>query len=129
MIRHIVLFRVKERVSPEFIRQAFDRLFLLQNQIVGILNISGGKCHFHQGKGKGYITHGFSIDFVHAEAYSAFLHDPVTHPAKQGIINIAENGYEGLFGFDLGNPHNIFPNPLDKHRTPTPRLVPRGAIR
>lgn len=129
MIRHIVLFKVKKTVSPDAIQNAFDLLFQLKKYIPGILNISGGQCRFHEGKGKGYITHGFSIDFAHEEAYSAFLTDPVTHPAKNCIVNITENGFEGLFGFDIGKEHNVFPNPLNKYRIPTPRLVPRGAIR
>ena len=47
------------------------------------------------------FTHGFSIDFKDQNDYDAFLNDPLTHPAKDGIVSIAEDGYNGIVGFDF----------------------------
>jgi hypothetical protein len=125
-----VIFKIKPGVSQEAIDNALRLLFELQKKIPGFLRIAGGKCHFHENKGAIESLYGFSIDFVHEEAYNQFLSDPITHPAKQAIINIAINGYEGIFGFDMGRRvFDTFPNPLDKYRVPTPRLLPPGAIR
>lgn len=32
-----------------------------------------------------------------------FFQNPVTHPAKNAIVRIALNGYNGIVGFDLEN--------------------------
>jgi hypothetical protein len=53
------------------------------------------------GKGADIFTHAFSIDFKSRDALNLFLSDPITHPAKDDIVNIAEGGYEELVGFDL----------------------------
>lgn len=128
MIRHTVLFKVKPLVSKEAIDNAFRQLAVLKHKLRGIINITGGRCRFHEGKGNNYITHGFCIDFEDEESYNTFLNDPIANPAKSCIINITEHEYEGLFGFDLGKSFQSRPNPLDKYRIPTPRLLPPGSI-
>lgn len=129
MIRHTVLFKVKPSVSQGAIDNAFKLLFELKHSLSGIISIAGGKCHYHQNKLNNFITHGFSIDFDTQEAYENFLNNPITHPAKGCLINIIVDGYDGLFGFDMGRkPLESFPNPLDKYRAPTPRLLPPGSI-
>lgn len=130
MIRHNVVFKIKSGISQEAVDNALRLLFGLQKKIPGFIRIAGGKCRFHEDKGAIENLYGFSIDFAHEEAYNQFLTDPITHPAKQAIINITINGYEGIFGFDMGRrTFDAFPNPLDKYRVPTPRLLPPGAIR
>lgn len=129
MIRHMVLFKVKPFVSQDAIDNAFQWLFELQYKLSGIVSMTGGKCVFHEGKGAGFITHGFCIDFEDEGAYRTFLEDPITHPAKVCILNITEGGFQGLYGFDIGGSLTTYPNPLDKYRIPIPRLLPKGAIR
>ena len=80
---------------------ACANLIALKNKLSGIVTMIGGKCELHEGKGGDIFTHAFSIDFKDREAVNSFLNNPVTHPAKEGIINIADGGYEGLVGFDL----------------------------
>jgi len=128
MIRHFVFFRVKPTVSKEAIETAFNHLFSLKNKLTGILNIAGGACHFHEGKGKGTVTHGFSIDFANEKAYEAFLNEPVTHPTKACIVNISVDGYEGLFGFNLGEYYSASTDRKYKIQAPRLRLTPRGSI-
>lgn len=129
MIRHNIVFQVKPTASKEAIDTAFKLLFDLQKQLPGFIRIAGGQCRFHEGKGAIDNLYGFSIDFEHEDAYRLFLNDSITDPAKSAIINITVNGYDGIFGFDIGRNLEVFPSPLDRYRTPVPRLRPRGAIR
>ncbi len=76
-------------------------LTALKNKLPGILIMMGGKCDLHEGKGDNIVTHAFSIDFINRDALNAFLNDPVTHPAKAVILDIAEGGYDGIWGFNL----------------------------
>src|SRR3990167_2741223 len=101
MIRHTILFKIKPGISKEAAEMAFANLIALKNKLSGIVTMIGGKCELHEGKGGDIFTHAFSIDFKDREAVNSFLNNPVTHPAKEGIINIADGGYEGLVGFDL----------------------------
>jgi hypothetical protein len=128
MIRHNVFFQIHNTTSQDSIANAFNLLFGLKDKIAGFLRIAGGKCNFHENKGLDHL-YGFSIDFANEDAYNTFLTDQITDQAKSAIINIAVNGYEGIYGFDIGKTIETFPNPLDKYRTPTPRLLPPGSIR
>lgn len=105
MIKHTVLFKVKAGTPNQTIESAVSDFLALKDKIPGLLSISGGKCHFHAQKSSdafaGTFTHGFSIDFEDQNAYDAFLSDPLTHPAKDGIVSIAEGGYDGIIGFDF----------------------------
>lgn len=126
MIRHNVFFKVKSGVTKETIDQAFRLMFDLREKLPGFLRIAGGECRFHENKGAVDRLYGFSIDFADEEAYELFLKDPAAHPAKNAIINMTVNGYEGIYGFDIGRFFDKPPSPLDKYRVPTPRLVPPG---
>src|SRR3990167_2793279 len=105
MIRHTVLFKVKAGTPNQAIVSAVSDFLALKGKLPGLLSISGGKCHFHEQKSSNafasIFTHGFSMDFKDQAAYDAFLNDPVTHPAKDGIVSIAEGGYDGIVGFDF----------------------------
>ena len=129
MIRHTILFKVKPEVSQQAIDSAFLNLFALQNKLHGIHKIAGGKCNFHRGVVDATITHGFSIDFENDDACNEFLQNPITQPAKDGIVNIAVNEHEGLYGFDIGKDIHHYPSPLDKRRVPRLQLLPPGSLR
>lgn len=130
MITHNVFFKVKKTVSEEAIDLAFNLLFQIQNQLPGIIRITGGRCRFHEGKGAGYFTHGFSIDFKDDEAYKDFFENPVTEPAKGCIINITEDGLDGVYGYDVGEFVQIANSSNRKYRIQAPRLrlLPPGAL-
>lgn len=127
MIRHNVLFKVKPTVKDEEIHAAFQLLFGLQKVLPGFIRMAAGRCKFFENKGAVERLYGFSIDFEDENAYNTFLNDPVTHPAKAALIKIIVDGYEGIYGFDVGRVIDSYPNPLEKYRTPVPRLLPRGA--
>jgi hypothetical protein len=104
MIRHTVLFTVKPDVSKQEVESIFTDIVDLSGKLQGILSITGGTCYFHDLKEKGRqpFTHGFSIDFSDEVARDAFLHDSITHPVKDRILNITAGGYQGMIGFDFG---------------------------
>lgn len=103
MIRHIILFKVKPSASA--VNKAIADFLTLKDMLPGILSIIGSECHFHEDaikeKAHQFFTHAISIDFKDENALDRFFHDPITHPAKDGIVNIVEDGYEGIIGFEL----------------------------
>lgn len=129
MIRHYVLFKVNPEITDVEIDKAFQLLFSLKNKLQGFLRVAAGKCKFHENRGQINRLYGFSIDFKNEEAYNSFLSDPVTHPAKEALLNMIVDGYQGLFGFDVGRViAESYPNPLEKYRTPTLKLRPPGTM-
>jgi hypothetical protein len=109
MIRHTILFKVKSNVSTQMVENALTDMEALKHTLPGILTIITGKCRYHDDlhdqKSTNFfvdsVSHAISIDFADQDALNQFFKDPITHPAKEGIVNIAEGGYEGLVGFDL----------------------------
>lgn len=120
MIRHNVLFKVKSTATDQEIDSAFQLLFALKKVLPGFIRMAAGKCTFHKNPVRVERLYGFSIDFKDESAYNTFLNDPITHPAKDALINIIVDGYEGIYGFDVGRVIDSYPNPLDRYRTPTP---------
>ena len=129
MIRHMVIFKIKSSVSKEAVDNAYRLLFDLQNKLTGILNITGGECHFHKTMSDKSITHGFCIDFSDRDAYEEFLNNTITHPAKMCFVNIVADGMDGIFGFDIGNEEIAYPSPLDKRRVPRLTLLKNPSTR
>ena len=130
MITHNVFLNIKPTVSAEAITNAFRLLFQLQNQLPGILRITGGQCQFHERKGEGYFSHGLSIDFEDDDAYKTFFESDIALPAKTALINITVDGLEGIVGFDVGEFVQIANSANPKYRIQAPRmrLTPPGAL-
>jgi hypothetical protein len=111
MIRHTILFNVKSNVSTQEIEEALTAMQELGNKLPGIFAINTGECNFHDEKSRIFfaykmhmgVSHTVSIDFMDENALENFFQSPVTHPAKNAIIKIAVNGYNGIVGFDLEN--------------------------
>lgn len=105
MIRHTILFKLKPNVTVETIDHAINSMCNLKNKLPGILRVIAGECYFHDDKSTAFfsegISHGISIDFDDQSALDQFFKDPITHPAKNEIISIADGGYEGIVGFDF----------------------------
>ncbi|NNM60357.1 MAG: Dabb family protein [Legionellales bacterium] len=101
MIRHTILFKTKPSATKQTLEQAFAHFIALKNKLPGIVNFVGGECDFHERSVNKAFTHVFFIDFENESALDTFFHDPVTHPAKDEIVNLAEGGYDGLIGFNL----------------------------
>lgn len=112
MIRHTILFKVKQDVSEETINQVINGLCLLTKNLPDVFSAIGGECHFHDEKSIDFFTHDIahgashciSIDFTDNNALDSFFENPATYPAKMAIVNITEKGYNGIVAFDLENP-------------------------
>lgn len=110
MIRHTILFKVKDNVGQDDINDALFSMKELDDKLGGIFAIHTDECHFHDEKSKDFfmhnmqgVSHAISIDFVDQKALDNFFNSPITIPAKNKIVNIAESGYQGIIGFDLEN--------------------------
>lgn len=110
MIRHTILFKVKSNVIQDDINDALFSMKEIEAKLDGIFAINTDECHFHDEKSKDFfmhnmqgVSHAISIDFVDQKALDNFFNNPITVPAKNKVINIAENGYKGIIGFDLEN--------------------------
>lgn len=111
MIRHTIMFKVKNNAADREIDDALAAMRELREIMPGIFAVDTGECQFHDEKSKFFftyemlhgVTHAISIDFKDENARDDFFHNPVTHPAKDLVVNIAENGYKGIIGFDLEN--------------------------
>src|SRR5580704_10181154 len=111
MIRHTILFKVKSNVTQDELNDALSAMKELDNKLVGIFAIHTDECHFHDEKSKDFfmhnmpqgVSHAISIDFFDEKALDNFFNNPIALPAKDRIIKIAENDYDGIVGFDLEN--------------------------
>lgn len=103
MIRHTIMFKVKS--NTQAVNKAIVDFLALKEKLPGILSIMGGECHFHEDqvkeKANQIFTHAISIDFKDEAALDKFFNDPITHPAKGGIVNIVDGSYNGIIGFEL----------------------------
>lgn len=105
MIRHTILFKLRSHVTLDELDSAINGICELKNKLEGMLSIVAGECYFQDDKSTSFfseaVSHGISIDFVDQTALERFFKDPITHPAKDAIVKIAEGGYDGIIGFDF----------------------------
>jgi len=102
MIRHIVVFNVKNNIDQTQIDEALSAIASLKNELPGIKEIHCGACHYiEEANPTTRYTHGFSIDFIDETARNNFLNNALSIPAKEKILAITERGYKGLGGFEI----------------------------
>lgn len=111
MIRHTILFKVKQNAVEFEINEALAAMRQLAQKLPGVFAVNAGECQFHDEKSRFFftykmlqgVTHAVAIDFKDENALEDFFENPVTKPAKELVVKIAENGYKGIIGFDLEN--------------------------
>lgn len=111
MIRHTILFKVKQNADEFDIHQALAAMKDLAPKLAGVFAVDVGECQFHDEKSRFFFTykmlqgasHCISIDFKGENALEDFFVNPITSHAKDLVVKVAENGYEGIIGFDLEN--------------------------
>jgi hypothetical protein len=99
MIRHVVLFKFRKDLNEKVAAEIFVALKDLQNQVPGILAISGGKDQSPEGLQVGN-THGFCVDFVDGAARDAYLPHPAHQAVGAMIVGAAVGGIEGITVLD-----------------------------
>jgi len=100
MLRHIILFNAKPTVSQTIITQAKAKFLALKNHLPGIVDMMIGECQYHEDN-KLLFSHAICIDFKNQNALEDFFNNPITHPAKNAVIDIVVNGYAGISGFNI----------------------------
>ena len=111
MIRHTILFKVKQSADKLEIDEALAAMRELARRLPGVFAVDVGECLFHDEKSRFFftykmlqgVTHTVSIDFTDENALEDFFVNPTTKTAKELVVKIAENGYKGIIGFDLKN--------------------------
>lgn len=111
MIRHTILFKVKQNAAEFEIDGALSAMRELAQTLPGVFSVDVGECQFHDEKSRFFfsykmlqgVTHAVSIDFMDENALEDFFVNPATKTAKDLVVKIAENGYKGIIGFDLTN--------------------------
>lgn len=111
MIRHTILFKVKQNAADFEIDETLAAMRELARVLPGVFAVDVGECQFHDEKSRFFftykmlqgVTHAISIDFKDENALEDFFVNPVTSAAKDLVVKIAENGYKGIIGFDLEN--------------------------
>jgi hypothetical protein len=111
MIRHTILFKVKQNAADFEVDEALTAMRELAQSLSGVFAVDVGECQFHDEKSRFFftykmlqgVTHAVSIDFKDESELEDFFVNPVTKTAKDLVVKIAENGYKGVIGFDLEN--------------------------
>jgi len=99
MIRHIVLIRFRSDVETAQIEAAFNQVIALREKIAGIVAITAGENVSPESLEKGF-RHGFVVDFTDAAARDAYLPHPDHKVVGGKLVELAENGLDGILVFD-----------------------------
>lgn len=100
MIRHIVLIRFRSDIEAAEIEAALKQVVALRDKIDGIVAINAGENNSPEALEKGF-QHGFVVDFVDAATRDAYLPHPEHVIVGTKLVELAENGVEGILVFDF----------------------------
>jgi hypothetical protein len=100
MIRHVVLFKVRQDLEDGKLQKIFDGLAGLRHAIPGMVDFHGSANCSPENLNKGY-THGFTIDFMDPTSRDAYLVDPEHKTLGGQLIEACEGGAEGLLVLDI----------------------------
>jgi hypothetical protein len=99
MIRHVVLFKLRQGLTEKAADDIFSALKALKDEVPGILAISAGRDQSTEGLQRGN-SHGFSVDFANAAARDGYLPHPAHLKVGAMIVAAAEGGVEGITVLD-----------------------------
>ena len=99
MIRHVVLFKLRNSLRDSVASEIFNALKALQNEIPGIIAVSGGADVSPEGLQRGH-THAFTVDFTNAAARDAYLPHPAHQKVGDMIVASSEGGVVGITVLD-----------------------------
>jgi hypothetical protein len=95
MVKHVVLFRVREGTPEEDVTRVLADLGGLVGAIPGLLDCSGGANNSPEGRAQGY-THGFVMTFDSVAARDGYVPHPEHRRASAGLRAFAD----GVLVFD-----------------------------
>jgi hypothetical protein len=100
MIRHIVLFKLREDVREGELQKIFDGLAALRHAVPGMIDFHGSENFSPEGLNRGY-SHGFTIDFMDVKARDTYLVDPEHKALGEKLTAVADGGKSGLLVLDI----------------------------
>ena len=99
MIRHIVLFRMRDGIAQAELDATFASLHALKAEISGILAITSGANDSPERLERGY-THAFTVDFIDPAARDAYLPHPEHIKVAETLVAAADGGVDGILVLD-----------------------------
>jgi hypothetical protein len=95
VLRHIVLYKFKDDVSPAQVQQVVDAFAALPGKIDGIVAFEHGTNVSPEGKSDG-LTHAFVVSFQDEKSRDAYL----KHPAHDEYVKVVRDRREKVVVFD-----------------------------
>lgn len=95
VLRHVVLYKFKDGVTPAQLQEVISAFSGLPKQIEGIVGFEHGPNVSTEGKSDG-LTYGFFVTFQNEKALAAYL----LHPAHQAYVNVVRDRREKVVVFD-----------------------------
>lgn len=95
LLRHVVLFKFKETVTPEEIQEVVENFQALPSKIDTIVEFECGTDVSVENKSDGF-THGFVVTFQNEQGRATYL----PHPAHQAFVKLAGPRIDKVLVFD-----------------------------
>ena len=95
VLRHVVLYKFKDSLTPGQIQEVIDAFSALPKKIDTIIGFERGTNVSPEGKSEG-LTHAFVVTFRDEAGRDAYL----THPAHLEYVNVVKDRREKVVVFD-----------------------------
>jgi hypothetical protein len=95
VLRHIVMYKFKEGVTPAQIQQVVDAFGGLPKKVDTIIGYEAGTNVSTEGKSEGF-THAFVVTFKNEKDLAAYL----VHPAHDAYVQVVRDKREKVIVFD-----------------------------
>jgi len=95
VLRHVVLYKFKEGVTPAQLQEVVDTFGGLPKKIDTIIGYEAGVNVSKEGKSEGF-THAFVVTFKNETDLAAYL----VHPAHEAYVKVVRDRREKVIVFD-----------------------------
>jgi hypothetical protein len=95
VLRHIVLYKFRDDLTPEAVKEVVDAFAALPGKIDSIVGFERGTNVSPEGKSEG-LTHAFVVSFRDEQGRDAYL----KHPAHLEYVKLASTRREKVVVFD-----------------------------
>ena len=95
VLRHIVLYKFKDAVTPSQLQEVVDTFGALPKKIDTIIGYEAGTNVSTEGKAEGF-THAFVVTFKNEKDLAAYL----VHPAHEAYVKVVRDKREKVIVFD-----------------------------
>lgn len=95
VLRHIVLYKFKEGVTPAHLQEVVDTFGSLPKKVDTIIGYEAGTNVSTEGKAEGF-THAFVVTFKNEKDLAAYL----VHPAHEAYVKVVRDRREKVIVFD-----------------------------